>query len=130
MGAGETTPPSHARRGNQPGDRLTRQTPGRLSLAPDHRPPLAGIKLVRPRPRLPAWRCGRSTLTPGRATAQTGSDEEKPELQSPPKARRRKQRHRVNPPRLLTAGALGVRERPVAYGLTRFPGHVMGGGLL
>ncbi len=25
--------------------------PGSLFLAPDHRPPLAGIKLVRPRPR-------------------------------------------------------------------------------
>ena len=32
--------------------------------APDHRPPLAGIKLVRPRPRLSARRCGRSSLTP------------------------------------------------------------------
>jgi hypothetical protein len=55
-------------------------------LAPDHRPPLAGIKLVRPRPRprLPARRCGRSSLTPDRATAQTGSDEEKPQQQSHP----------------------------------------------
>jgi hypothetical protein len=37
---------------------------------------------IRPRPRLTARRCGRSSLTPARATAQTGSDEEKPQQQS------------------------------------------------
>jgi hypothetical protein len=48
----------------------------------DHRPPLAGLKLVRPRPRLPARRCGRSSLTPARTTAQIGSDEEMRQQQS------------------------------------------------
>src|SRR6516225_2642113 len=52
------------------------QPPREAFLASDHRPPLAGIKLVRPRPRLQARRYGRSSLTPARATAQTGSDEE------------------------------------------------------
>src|SRR5258708_6120344 len=66
----------------------------RLFLAPDDRPPLAGIKLVRPRPSAltGAYRaCGRSSLTPDRATAQTSSDEEKPEQQSPSLAPRNTQ---------------------------------------
>lgn len=62
MGACETHSDDHARRGNQPATSARR----RLFLAPDHRPPLAGLKLVRPRPRLPARRCGRSSLTPAR----------------------------------------------------------------
>src|SRR4029077_6369802 len=38
--------------------------------APDPRPPLAGLKLVRPRPRPDGRdRCGRSSLTPDHATA-------------------------------------------------------------
>jgi len=52
--------------GKPASDLRTRQPRRRLFLAPDHRPPLAGIKLVRPRPRLPARRCGRSSLTPDR----------------------------------------------------------------
>src|SRR6266536_1729288 len=45
--------------------------PRRLFLAPDHRPPLAGVKLVRPRPRPDGrYRCGRSSLTHGRAAAR------------------------------------------------------------
>ena len=52
--------------GKAASDLRTRQPRRRLFLAPDHRPPLAGIKLVRPRPRLPARRCGRSSLTPDR----------------------------------------------------------------
>src|SRR5579862_849011 len=45
---------------------------------PDHRPPLAGVKLVRPRPRPDGrYRCGRSSLTHGRAAAPApGSGEE------------------------------------------------------
>jgi len=43
-----------------------------LFLATDHRPPLAGVKLVRPRPRPDGrYRCGRSSLTHGRAAART-----------------------------------------------------------
>jgi len=79
MGACETTP---ATREHPPGKakpatfRTTTPAQGGLFLAPHDRPPLAGIKLVRPRPRLPARRCGRSSLTPARATAQSGSDKE------------------------------------------------------
>ena len=95
--------------GNQTraGDTAQRPAPhvqyaGRLFLAFDDRPPLAGLKLVRPCPRLPARRCGRSSLTPGRATAQTGSNEEKPQPQSrpaPPGDRR--PGHRANSARPL-----------------------------
>jgi hypothetical protein len=46
-------------------------------LAPDHRPPLASVKLVRPRPRPNGRsRCGRSSLTPDHAAARTSSCEE------------------------------------------------------
>ena len=87
MGACETTPPTlrAGETSQRPPHTPTRR---RLFLASDHRPPLAGLKLVRPRPRLPARRCGRSSLTPARATAQTGSDEEKPQPQSHPQPRR------------------------------------------
>jgi hypothetical protein len=75
---------------------------GGLLLAPDHRPPLAGIKLVRPRPRLPARRCGRSSLTPERARQQkTGSDEEKPQPKSTPTPAATRTGHRVNSVRPL-----------------------------
>jgi len=78
----------HATGENQPSDPLhTPQPAGGCSSPPDHRPPLAGIKLVRPRPRLTARRCGRSSLTPDRATAHTGSHEES-HNHSPPPARR------------------------------------------
>jgi hypothetical protein len=77
MGACETTPP--AMRAGETSQRPPyTSAQGRLFLAPHHRPPLAGVKLVRPRPRRPARRCGRSSLTPVRATAQNRSDEEKP----------------------------------------------------
>jgi hypothetical protein len=69
----------------------------RFFLAPHHRPPLAGIKLVRPRPRLPARRRGRSSLTPVRTAAQNRSDEENPH-HSPAQPGDRRQGHRVNLP--------------------------------
>jgi len=47
--------------------------------------------------------CGRSSWTPDRATAQTGSDEEKPQQQSPQPGGPKATGHRVRPPRLLTA---------------------------
>ena len=75
--------------------RTQHQSQGGLFLASDHRPPLAGLKLVRPRPRLTARRCGRSSLTPARATAQTGSSEEKPQQQSHPNPGGRRPGHRV-----------------------------------
>src|SRR5260370_26926749 len=103
MGACETTPP--ATRAGEPAQRPPARsaTPREgLFLASDHRPPLAGLKLVRPRPRLTARRCGRSSLTPARATAQTGSDEEKPQT-SPAQARRPATRAtRLNQHALLT----------------------------
>jgi hypothetical protein len=78
-------------------------TAGRLFLAPDDRPPLAGIKVVRPRRGTLNRRhsgCGRSSSTPDRTTAQTGSDEEKPQHQARPLARRpATQSHRVRPAR-------------------------------
>ena len=76
MGARETTPTTNARPGQTSPATSTQPNPREAFLASDHRPPLAGIKLVRPRPRLQARRYGRSSLTPARATAQTGSDEE------------------------------------------------------
>jgi len=88
MGACETTPPT-MRAGETSQRPPYTSTQGRLFLAPYHRPPLAGVKLVRPRPRLPARRCGRSSLTPGRATAPNRSDEEKPRSQSRPARRPR-----------------------------------------
>ena len=59
-----STPPANAR----PRQATIRQA----FLACDHRPPLAGVKLVRPRQR-PDGRtgCGRSSLTRGRAAARS-----------------------------------------------------------
>jgi hypothetical protein len=53
---------------SQPSEPLCPRQPttSRRFLAPDHRPPLAGVKLVRPRPRPDGrYRCGRSSLTHG-----------------------------------------------------------------
>ena len=60
------TPPTHARPGNPEPAALAHTPVPRegFFLAPHDRPPLAGVKLVRPRPRLSARRCGRSSLTP------------------------------------------------------------------
>jgi len=56
----------------------------RLFPAPHHRPPLARIKLVCPRPRPGGrYRCGRSSLTRGRAAAHTGSCEESQQKVAP-----------------------------------------------
>jgi len=50
MGACETTPPTSTSPGKPTQPTLPRPPdPRRLFLAPDHRPPLAGVKLVRPR---------------------------------------------------------------------------------
>jgi hypothetical protein len=79
MGACETTPAtSHDREKASKRSPSRTTQPGRAPfLAPDHRPPLGSVKLVRPRLRLAgAPDSGRSSLTPARATAQPGSDEE------------------------------------------------------
>src|SRR6266513_5496630 len=70
MGGCETTPPdSRTDPGNQRPQRTPRPrqtTTQQAFLTFDHRPPLAGVKLVRPRPR-PDGRtgCGRSSPDPG-----------------------------------------------------------------
>ena len=64
MGACETTPTTTRTGEHQPATSAHTPTRRRLFLASDHRPPLAGLKLVRPRPRPKARRCGRSSLTP------------------------------------------------------------------
>jgi hypothetical protein len=71
--------------GNPRSDLRTQcQSQGGLFPASDHRPPLASLKLVRPRPRLTARRRGRSSLTPGPRDGKNRSDEEKPQQQSHP----------------------------------------------
>jgi hypothetical protein len=58
MGACETTPPATRDRETSPATFLRPHPRRRLFLAPDHRPPLARLKLVRPRPRLKARAAG------------------------------------------------------------------------
>ena len=76
MGGCETTPPAHTRtRGPSANPRPATTTQPGSSPPGDHRPPLAGVKLVRPRPRPDRrYRCGRSSLTPDQARQrETGS---------------------------------------------------------
>ena len=107
MGACEATPAtqSHDRgKGRQATPANPHNPAERLPfLAPDGRPPLGGVKLVRPRPRLPTRRCGRSSLTPADATAQTGSDEETRQQQSHQPGGRRTTVTRLIKHGLLTA---------------------------
>jgi hypothetical protein len=109
MGACEATPATHSH--NRGKDRAKRPPPTQDNpaerlrfLAPDRRPPLGGVKLVRPRPRLSARRCGRSSLTPARTTAQTGSDEETRQQQSHQPGGQRTKATRPIKHGLLTAG--------------------------
>jgi hypothetical protein len=85
MGACETTPTTQPPPGEtKPATSAHIPQPrGRLFPAPHHRPPLAGIKLVRPRPRLPARRCGRSSLTPGPARRHKTAATRKSHIHSP-----------------------------------------------
>src|SRR5262245_39290909 len=65
-----TPPDPHTHPGRAPANPCPRQPqPSRTAFpAPDHRPPLARVKLVRPRPRPDGrYRYGRSSLTRGRA---------------------------------------------------------------
>ena len=104
MGACETTPTT-TRTGETSPATSARRPRRRLFLAPDHRPPLAGLKLVRPRPRRKARRCGRSSLTPARRGGATGSDEEKPQPKSPQPRRPTEQVTGSTQHALLTTGA-------------------------
>ena len=79
----------------------TRQPAGGSFLAPHRRPPLAGLKLVRPRPRLTARRCGRSSLTP-------------PARRHKPAATRKRHNHSPNPqPGVRRAGHRVNSARPL-----------------
>src|SRR6266516_2603631 len=90
MGGCETTPPdsrTDPRKPAPPSEPRPQQAITRQAfLACDHRPPLAGVKLVRPRQR-PDGRtgCGRSSLTPDRRGGkETSSCEENPPQQPIP----------------------------------------------
>src|SRR6266702_1505921 len=87
MGARETTPTTKPAGEPASYPPHSPKPAGRLFLAPDYRPPLAGIQLVRPRPRHTARAAG-APAGPRPRDGTTGSDEEKPQLQSPPPARR------------------------------------------
>src|ERR1700761_5151594 len=87
------TPPDPATPGN-PQPQADRSSP------PDPRPPLASVKLVRPRPRPDGRdRCGRSSLTPGRGGTKHGPREERPAIQS--RQPDGTASHRANSPRPL-----------------------------
>jgi len=98
MGACETTPTtSHDRESRQatPTPKTTHQERPPF-LAPDHRPTLGSVKLVRPRLR-PAGAALRALqLDPARATAQASSDEETRHQQSHPNPAAGEPGHRVN----------------------------------
>jgi hypothetical protein len=80
MGGCET----HLRRPTHPLATQPTTTGPRLFLAPDHRPPLAGLKLVRPRPRPDGRsRCGRSSLTHGRTATRNTAPARKSHQYSP-----------------------------------------------
>ena len=84
MGGCETTPPDpRARRTTQ---RPPPATPTQQALlASNHRPPLASVKLVRPRPRPDGrYRCGRSSLTPDRRGGTGTSSYEETQHNSQP----------------------------------------------
>jgi hypothetical protein len=70
------SPAQHPGKSQRPSQHAHPST--RLFLAPDHRPPLAGIKLVRPRPAplTGAYRLRALQLDPGPRDDTTGSDEE------------------------------------------------------
>jgi hypothetical protein len=102
MGACETTPTTQC----APGGTSQRPPHGqhaqqRLFLATDHRPPLAGIKLVRPRPRLPARRCGRSSLTPPTPRHTPAAARKRHNYSPHPNPATGAQGHRVNSARPL-----------------------------
>jgi hypothetical protein len=67
----------------------------------DHRPPLAGLKLVRPRPRLPARRCGRSSLAPDRRGSTNRQRRGKATTKVHPHPGGKRTGHRVNSVRPL-----------------------------
>ena len=71
----------------------------RLFLVPDRRPPLAGLKLVRPRPRPDGRsRCGRSSLTHGR-TATRNTAPARKATNTVPASPEATASHRANPSR-------------------------------
>src|SRR5213593_1861956 len=100
MGACETTPTTT--RPGKPAQRpFPRPTRRRLFLASDRRPPLAGIKLVRPRPRLPGAALRALQLDPGLARRHKPAATRKATTKVPPQPRRPRTGHRVYPARPL-----------------------------
>jgi hypothetical protein len=93
--------PAHPR-GNHPADPFA--TPPQSQKALPRSPSSAAAYRRQARSSSPLRGCGRSSWTPDRATAQTGSDEES-HNNSPQPGRPRATGHRVRPPRLLTAKA-------------------------
>ena len=85
--------------------------PGRLSsLAIIGRRSPASSSFVLARALTGAPAAGASSLTPDRATAQTSSDEENPEQQSPQPGGPKSAGHQIRPPRPLTARTPWVRQ--------------------
>jgi hypothetical protein len=83
MGACETTPTTSRDRGTSqrpPHDNHAQEGCSPLPIVGRRLPASSSFVLA---PRLPARRCGRSSLTPARPAAQTGSDEETGQQQSP-----------------------------------------------
>src|SRR5438093_12038343 len=105
MGACETTPTTTRDRGNQPSGPSRTQPAERLFLASDRRPPLAGIKLVRPRPRLPGAALRALQLDPGLARRHKPAATRKATIKVHPSPGGREQVTGSTQHGLLTAGA-------------------------
>jgi hypothetical protein len=105
MGACETTPTTtHTGKPARPPPKPSDPETSRLFLAPDHRPPLARLQLVRPRPA--PWQAPRLRalqLDPDRAAARNPAPARKARRTVHP-ARRSPAGHRANPPRPLDKG--------------------------
>src|SRR6266704_5391294 len=105
MGACETTPTTTRDRGNQPSGPSHTQPAERLFLASDRRPPLPGIKLVRPRPRLPGAALRALQLDPGLARRHKPAATRKATIKVHPSPGGREQVTGSTQHGLLTAGA-------------------------
>src|SRR6266487_5985622 len=122
MGACETTPTTT--RPGKPAQRpFPRPTRRRLFLASDRRPPLAGIKLVRPRPRLPGAALRALQLDPGLARRHKPAATRKATIKVHPSPGGREQVTGSTQHGLLTAGApMGAKTR-IKMLLQELAGH-------
>src|SRR5437867_66233 len=123
MGACETTPTTTRDRGNQPSGPSHTQPAERLFLASDRRPPLAGIKPVRPRPRLPGAALRALQLDPGLARRHKPAATRKATIKVHPSPGGRGQVTGSTQHGLLTAGApMGAKTR-IKMLLQELAGH-------